>query len=399
MKNMLIEFVVTDVNSRAVAYKEEKETLSVVITDGKIEVSVYYDFKEVPLTLVSEVLTNDKVSVVLLPHRIELRVNNEVRDEDWPAGNRLFNFGDVIEGDIEFNISDYVEEETEQPSVIYTFKNAQGWQPSKDVNVGDCMPYVNDGRYHVLYLKDRRHHCSKWVLGAHQWEHISTSDFIEWQVHPMAVPITEWYEGSICTGSWIKHGDTQYLYYTVRMYDRSPAHICRSISKDGYHFKKDKDFCFKLSDKYLGRSVRDPKVILGDDGLYHMFLTTTLVEAERGCLAHLVSSDLNEWTELDTPIYISDDATEPECPDYIKYGGYYYLIFSLKTKAHYMISKSAFDGFKLPENPIIPCSSVPKGAVWNGKIVFTGFIPTQGYAGVMTFKTATNDKDGILIFE
>ncbi len=399
MKNILIEFNVNDLNLRAVASKEDKETLSVVITEGKIEVSVYYDFNEKPLVLVSEVCKNDTVGLVLLPHRIELRVNGQVRDEDWPAGNRLFSFGDVIEGGVEFDVSEYLNLETEQPSVISTFSNAQGWKPSEDVNVGDCMPYVNDGRYHVLYLKDRRHHYSKWTLGAHQWEHISTSDFDDWQVHPMAVPITEPYEGSICTGSWIKHGDTEYLYYTVRMFDRSPAHICRSISKDGYHFKKDKDFSFKLSDKYLGRSVRDPKVILGDDGLYHMFLTTTLIKEQRGCLAHLVSADLEKWQELDTPIYISDDATEPECPDYIKYGGYYYLIFSLKTKAHYMVSKSAFDGFKLPENPIIPCSSVPKGAVWNGKIVFTGFIPEQKYAGVMTFKTATNDKDGILIFE
>lgn len=64
-----------------------------------------------------------------------------------------------------------------------------------------------------------------------------------------------------------------------------------------------------------------------------------------------------------------------------------------------MISKNPLDGWSMPENPIIPCDSVPKGAVWNDKIIFTGFKGINGYAGTMTFKSATNDENGILIFE
>ena len=130
-----------------------------------------------------------------------------------------------------------------------------------------------------------------------------------------------------------------------------------------------------------------------------MLLTSSLNTDNRGCLVHLVSKDLNEWKELENPIYISEDETQPECPDYIKYNGYYYLIYSLNGKAYYMFSKKPFDGWEIPEEPLVPCSSVPKGAVWNGKIVFTGFERIEEYAGTLTFKTAVNDKNGILIFE
>lgn len=115
-------------------------------------------------------------------------------------------------------------------------------------------------------------------------------------------------------------------------------------------------------------------------------------------MAHFVSDDLENWRDTDNPIYISADTTELECPDYIFYNNRYYLIFSLNGRARYMLSDHPFEGWKTPENPEIPCASVPKGAVWEDKIVFTGFDGIDGYAGTMTFKTATADANGELVF-
>ena len=64
-----------------------------------------------------------------------------------------------------------------------------------------------------------------------------------------------------------------------------------------------------------------------------------------------------------------------------------------------MVSDKPFDGFVMPSDPIIPCESVPKGAEWNGRLVFTGFKRINGYAGAMTFRSATADETGKLIFE
>ena len=398
MKGIKISFEIKSLSLSATAYKNDAQSLEIKGEAGEICLRLWYDWKEKPLTLGGKICVGDSVEAILLDHIIELRINGKVVDEEWPSGNALFELGDEIVSDVDVCVTEYIPEEREEKSVLYTFENAQGWRPGGGVFVGDCMPYRRGDEYHVLYLKDRRHHGSKWGMGAHQWEHISTKDFKTWQAHPMAVPITKPWEGSICTGSWIQGNGKEYLYYTIRR-SGMPALICRSVSSDGYHFKKDEGFGFTLSEKYNGPVARDPKVIKGEDGLYHMFLTTVLVDEDLGCLAHCVSADLEEWHEAEKPIYIVENSDHPECPDYFKYNGKYYLIFSIRGRARYLVSDSPFEGFERIDDTLIPCAGVPKCAPWEDKLVFTGFEPIDGYAGTMTFKSATADENGKLIFE
>ncbi len=372
--------------------------IDISIENGTMKLYIYYDFKEEPLQMTANVIENDKIEVIILPYRIDVIVNGKVEDEEWPAGRCYYHIDDRLDTDMEITVQKIEYEEKEEPSFIKTFTNAEGWRPEENVFVGDCMPYSTDDEYHIIYLKDRRHHKSKWGLGAHQWGHISTKDFCEWSVHPAVVKITDETEGAICTGSWIKKDNIQYVFYTVRMYDGSPAPIRRSVSSDGYHYEKDKSFSFTLSKKYDTISARDPKVVFGEDGLYHMFLTTSF-EGGNGCLAHLVSKDLDNWQEENEPIYISPDKEQPECADYIKYGDYYYLIFSLKGVGQYLYSHNPFTDWKIPNTPVIPCETVPKCALWNGKLVFAGFKKIDCYAGTLTFKYASKDKNDELIFK
>ncbi len=394
MKDLKFTFVVDEMPFYAVSYSKSIE----IQTDkDQLHCKVQYDSHSEPLVLKGGVKQGDGVSVVLMKHRIELYVNGALVDEEWPMGKRLFEMGDSFEPDA-ISAEEYIAPPKEVSSVLGEFYGAEGWKPAENVFVGDCMPYVRGDEYHVLYLKDRHHHYSKWGMGAHQWEHISTKDFSKWYVHPMAVEITDPAEGSICTGSWIQQGGVEYLYYTVRRGGTLAAPVCRSVSDDGYHFKKDLDFGFILPEKYSRARARDPKIIKDKDGLFHMIITTALLAEKKGCLAHFVSKDLENWQDTDKPIYISDDGTEPECPDYIFYKNRYYLIFSLNAKARYMVSESPFDNWRTPKNPSVPCASVPKGAVWKDKIVFAGYKGIDGYAGTMTFKTATADENGELIF-
>ena len=399
MKNIKISFKLHQIPCYAISFKNARKTLEMQAFDGEISFDVQYDYHRLPLRLSAKVEKCDTIEIILLPYRMELYVNGVLMDEEWPTGNRLFEFGDEISSNINICVEEYTEPQIDKPSIISVFENAEGWYPGNGVFVGDCMPYRRGEEYHVLYLKDRHHHASKWWLGAHQWEHISTKDFKVWSVHPMAVPITDASEGSICTGSWIKNEDKEYLYYTVRIGRGIAAPIRRSISYDGYHFEKDTTFGFTVSEKYHAATARDPKVVKGDDGLFHMFLTTSLVKEDKGCLAHYVSKDMESWEEVEQPIYIAPDNTQPECPDYFFYNGKYYLIFSLKSIAHYMVSDKPFEGFVMPSNPIIPCSSVPKAAEWAGKLIFTGFKRLGGYGGSMTFKSAKSTENGELIFE
>ncbi len=397
--NLKIQFQINTLPLYFASHKNWLKTVEIEAFDGILTASVRYDYDRKMLALNGDIKLGDKVDIMLLDHRIELYINGELKDEEWPAGNRLFDIGDGFTPEMNVDVTEYCEKISQAPSIISTFENAEGWAPGNGVNVGDCMPYRRGDEYHVLYLKDRHRHCSKWYLGAHQWEHISTTDFKTWNIHPMAVPITDPTEGSICTGSWIEKDGKEYLYYTVRRGRGIPAPIRRSVSSDGYHFEKDDSFGFTVSDKYNKAIARDPKVIKGEDGLFHMFLTTSLVAENKGCLAHYISKDLETWEDYGTPLYIHETADHPECPDYFFFNGRYYLIFSIKAKAHYMVSDRPFDGFIMPDDPIIPCSSVPKCAEWQGRMIFTGYKSDGGYAGVMTFKAAKTDKNGKLIFE
>ena len=394
---MKLTFVVDEMPFYAFSCKNQVKTVEIRACGGEIRCSVLYDSHSDPLVLKGGVKQGDGVSVVLMKHRIELYVNGALVDEEWPMGKYLFEMGDSFEPDA-ISAEEYIDPRKKVSSVLGEFYGAEGWKPAENVFVGDCMPYVRGDEYHVLYLKDRHHHYSKWGMGAHQWEHISTKDFSKWYVHPMAVEITDPAEGSICTGSWIQQGGVEYLYYTVRRGGTIAAPVCRSVSEDGYHFKKDLDFGFILPEKYNRARARDPKIIKDKDGLFHMIITTSLLAEKKGCLAHFVSKDLEIWQDTDKPVYISEDGTEPECPDYIFYKNRYYLIFSLNAKARYMVSESPFDNWRTPKNPSVPCASVPKGAVWKDKIVFAGYKGIDGYAGTMTFKTATAAENGELIF-
>ncbi len=365
------------------------------LSGGNLTLECFYDSNEKPLVLTAPAAPGDTAELIVRPYRLELYIGGVLLEEEWPWGNPRFDADSLCGalGGIFFDPP----EKGEEPCVIGRFENPETWKPGPGIFIGDCMPYCEDGRYHVIYLKDRHHHQSKWGLGAHQWGHISTSDFRMWEIHPAAVEIDDPMEASICTGSRMRAGDTHYLYYTVRMSDRSPAHIARSVSSDGYHFSKDRSFGFTLSERWHAVSARDPKIVPADDG-WHMFITTSDLQSGRGALAHLFSADGNRWEELDA-IYTSEDENQPECPDYFFFKGHYYLVFSLLGRAHYRISDKPFTDFRVPEgDPAIPCHNVPKAAVWQNRLIFTGFNGHGLWGGDMSFLEADADRDGTLLF-
>ncbi len=89
--------------------------------------------------------------------------------------------------------------------------------------VGDVASIYHEGRYHVFYLYDRRHHDSKFGTGGHYFEHISTTDFINWTEHETATPIEEQWE-TFGTGTpFVYQGKLHlaYGYHTGRIYPDS----------------------------------------------------------------------------------------------------------------------------------------------------------------------------------
>lgn len=226
----------------------------------------------------------------------------------------------------------------------------------------------------------------------------------------MAIPITEQWEGSICTGSVVCEHGMWYAFYALRMSDGSPARLSWSVSDDGVHFRKS-GRTFTLSDPYEPVSARDPLVFKDDSGLYHMLVTTSLIRPaddsetlplNPGCLAHLVSSNLCDWQQRE-PFLVPGYSDQPECPDLFALNDWYYLIFSNYGAARYRKSRSPFGPWQKPAVDLIdgPAYRVPKTARFllpDEKIIAVGFLAEQAgeYAGSAVFRELYKKPNGDL---
>ena len=281
----------------------------------------------------------------------------------------------------------------------------QYWRPRGfNTWVGDCMPFYHEGRFHLFYLIDRHGHGSKWGLGAHQWAHVSSSDLVQWTHHPLAIPITDQAEGSICTGAAFAHDGFIHAFYAVRASDGSPARLTASRSKDGIHFEKS-DWSTALTDPYSGPPARDP-IVFRDPAtnLFHMLVTTELTNAavtkRGGCLAHLVSTDLRAW-EQRGPYLVPGFADQPECADWFEWNGWHYLIFGNDGVARYRMSRAPHGPWLKPKFDVFDCPQVRvlKTAAFTGNRRLGAAFVTQaggGYAGQLVMREIVQHADGTL---
>lgn len=239
----------------------------------------------------------------------------------------------------------------------------QYFTPEGEFYVGDCMPFSHDGTFHLFYLLDGEHHKKGDGLGYHQWAHASTRDLVNWQDHPLALPITQEWETSICTGSVFWHDGLYYAFYATRMANWD-QHVCVATSEDCIHFDKSpRNPIASPPSGYSPKHYRDPFVFTGPDGLFHMLVSAELegyAVAERGgCLAHLTSGNLWDW-ELQEPFLLPGYMSVPECADYFEWNGWYYLIFGNWVLTRYRMSRSPFGPWEAPPNDVF---EGPQGAV------------------------------------
>jgi len=270
--------------------------------------------------------------------------------------------------------------------------NMQYWRPrGHNASLGDCMPFFHDGVYHLFYLFDRRHHRSKWGLGAHQWAHSSTTDLVHCEHHPMAIPITEQWEGSICTGSVFFHDGVYHGFYATRMPDRT-QHLGVAISADGIHFEKTQPNPFASPEKgYDPGHYRDPEVFQDKTtGLFHMLVTARLTDGRDGCLAHLVSEDLRDW-KLVEPFIIPGRVTD--CPHHFEWNGWYYLL----AEHVYWMSQNPLGPWIQPEPNRLDVLYVPKTAAFKGnRRIYVSWLPDGGWGGNAVFRELIQHEDGTL---
>ncbi len=227
----------------------------------------------------------------------------------------------------------------------------QYYKPEGACFVGDCMPFYEEGLFRLYYLLDEGHHSARGGLGGHQWAQASSPDLIHWTHHPLALAITEEYEGSICTGSVFLHQGVYYAFYATRMPDWQ-QHVGLATSLDGVHYEKIQPELAYPPEGYSPYHYRDPNVFQDpQSGIFHLLVTAEIenpaIGGHGGCLAHLTSADLVHWQQAE-PFLIPGFGDVPECPDTFFWNGWYYLMFSSQGVAHYRMARSPLGAWTRP---------------------------------------------------
>lgn len=225
----------------------------------------------------------------------------------------------------------------------------QYFAPGGNKFVGDCMPYFEDGVFHLYYLLDENHHKGADGLGGHEWVHTASTDLIHWTPETLAVPLTEEWEGSICTGSVFRDTDTYYAFFATRLRDFT-QHLSYATSDDPVAFVKTNAAPLMTApDGYLAEDFRDPFVFRDETGRFQMLVTSREAASplyrRGGCILRLSSSNLLDWQTEGTlllPAGEADEAGVPECPDYFEWNGWYYLLFGANHKTSYVMSREPF---------------------------------------------------------
>lgn len=272
----------------------------------------------------------------------------------------------------------YFASSDEQKQDIY-YKPAVGY-------VGDPMPFYDPvaGDFKVLYLQDYR---PNQAVTYHPIWGVSTRDAAGYTSLGELIPCgaeTE-LDAALGTGSTIYHNGVYYTFYTAHSPNQAitggvTEAVMLATSRDFVKWEKNRQLLITGGDRYSSTDFRDPFVFEGEDGLFHMLVSTR--ENGKGVLAEFTSSDLLDWTSAGVFMTMMWDRFY-ECPDLFKMGDWWYLVYSEQHDAVRRVQY--FKGRTLDD--LKGCTANDAG-IWPD--AHEGFLDSRGfYAG----KTASNGSD------
>jgi len=299
------------------------------------------------------------------------------------------------------------------PSIQSTH-SMQYFKPKGNLFVGDCIPFSKDGIYYYYWLLDSAHHKSLNGLGGHQWALSTSSDLKTWRQYPVVLGIDEAWEKSICTGSVVYYRGKYYAFYATRLITdegKVNEQLSYAVSDDGVHFNKQKPNPFYTSAPgYSKRNFRDPKVFVDNAGVFHLFVSSEqlnpVMKSLAGCLVHLSSNNLQQWTVHD-PI-LTGQPSVPECPDYFLWKGWYYLVYSDGSDTYYVKSRNPYGPWEEPKYQALneQWSNVVKTAGFrNDRRIAAAWVPNRSegkdynheiFGGNSLFREVIQQQDGTL---
>lgn len=256
--------------------------------------------------------------------------------------------------------------------------------------VGDPMPFYDPVAkdFKIMYLQD---FTVNQTGTYHPIWAVKTSDAASYESMGELVPCGAIHDqdAAIGTGSTVYDGDTglYYTFYTGNKYQPTASEsgqvVMLATSSDFKTWTKDRTLYIKGVDYgYSRNDFRDPFVYEGEDGKWHMLVSTIRTSDNKGVIAEFVSEDLLSWEHAGVFMTMMWDRFY-ECPDLFRMGDWWYLVYSEK---HAAIRKvQYFKGRTLDD--LKACTANDAGLWPDGH---EGFLDSRGfYAG----KTASDGQD------
>ena len=222
--------------------------------------------------------------------------------------------------------------------------------------VGDTMPFVTqDDTLELYYLYDTDHNGQ----GYHPVYKYSTKNLTEYEDHGKVLDfgLMSDPDPAIGTGSVMLGQDGLYhLFYTghndIGNGGKGKECVMHATSEDRENWTKHPEDTFFAPENYSKDDFRDPEVFwVEEDGCYWMLLAAR-EETLGGVVARFTSKDLKEWTLCD-PFFAPEAQYMLECPDLFCIEDTWYLTYSWDCCTYYAIGESMYGPFTAPSNNIL----------------------------------------------
>jgi len=297
---------------------------------------------------------------------------------------------------------DLTKKNSEKPQVQY-------WTPvGHNSWVGDVATLFHDGRYHVFYLYDRRHHSSKLGTGGHYFEHLSTTDFKTWTEHEPATPIDEQWE-TFGTGTPFVTDEKLCIAYglhTSRIYpEERTTYPAQKVHYENYGKMGFFDYnsfptvpsgaTYSVSEDGISKFKKSKKII-------HYCENPTIYTDADGKLTMLASyRSKGMWQSdaLDGGWHCVNKDFPPggDCTFYFRWGKFDYIIggfvdlwakpvagTNTEYKSQSAQGEDFYNGFNVPAITEIT----------DGRFIMAGWLPVRGWGGPLLIHEMIQFPDG-----
>jgi beta-fructofuranosidase len=190
-----------------------------------------------------------------------------------------------------------------------------------------------DGRYHVFF----QYNPIAPVFGAMHWGHVSSTDLLNWQVHPVALsPRPGFIDQAGCwSGCIVDDGGVPTAVYTAN--PDQPSNAVAALARSDRsldHWRQDTVPVAGISQRSTIDEVRDPFVFVHEGHRYAV--QGAGQPSGRPHLQLYGCDDLSHWTELGTLLTTDDPIAAElapaniwECPNLVRIDGQWVLLVSL----------------------------------------------------------------------